>query len=205
MIKKSLAFTLAESLLVMGVIGIVATLVVPNLKNNTDDQVYVAKARKVYAELETAYGRAELKYGNPRDWSKAQTEEHLREFLNVKKVCAEGTCSKQFVGCKYDYTILKDDAIFCITVKGDDYSPLAIDLDGVTKGYNTNGKDIFPAYISYGDGITSQSKITPYIPGISMEEGETPVVANYLQWVLQYGNLDYLKCDVEWETKTTCK
>ena len=58
------AFTLAEVLIVLGVIGVVSALTIPNLKDNTSDQVNVARAKKVYSELETAYDRTTLKYGN---------------------------------------------------------------------------------------------------------------------------------------------
>ena len=206
MIKKSIAFTLAESLLVMAVIGIVATLVVPNLKNNSDDQVYVAKARKVYSELETALERATLKYGNPRNWTKDQTEAHLQAFLNVKKVCTEDTCTQEMIGCGKNYTILKDGSSFCVQ-RFDDFNAVAIhfDVDGAQKGYNTRGRDCFPAFINLRDGIRGNSVLIAYSPLVAIESDKAPSTANFLQWVLEYGNMDYNNCEVKWETKTSCK
>ena len=205
MIKKSIAFTLAESLLVMGVIGIVATLVVPNLKNNSEDQVYVAKARKVYTEIETAYERAVLKYGDPKDWTKAQTNAHLQEFLNVKKVCTDATCTQSMAICGKNYAILKDGSSFCCGYVYDviNTSDLIVDLDGPQKGYNTEGKDIFRIHIELGNGITT-SKIRAFHH--TPVSGAAPTNSNYLQWILDYGNMDYNKgCGVAWETKTSCK
>jgi len=40
-IIKKLAFTLAEVLIVLGVIGIVAQMIIPNLVQSTQKQVYV--------------------------------------------------------------------------------------------------------------------------------------------------------------------
>ncbi len=206
MIKKSIAFTLAESLLVMAVIGIVATLVVPNLKNNSDDQVYVAKARKVYSELETALERATLKYGNPRDWTKDQTEAHLQAFLNVKKVCTEDTCTQEMLGCGKNYTILKDGSSFCVQ-RADLINSAVIhfDVDGAQKGYNTNGKDYFHSFIHLNDGIRGNSVFLAHSPLAPGESDKAPTAANFLQWVLEYGNMDYNNCEVKWETKTSCK
>ena len=204
MIKKSIAFTLAESLLVMAVIGIVATLVVPNLKNNSDDQVYVAKARKVYSELETAYERATLKYGNPRGWTQDQTEAHLQAFLNVKKVCTEDTCTQEMIRCEKNYTILKDGSSFCVQ-RLDDFNVVAIhfDVDGAQKGYNNWGRDCFTSYIDLKDGIRGNSVFTAHWGLI--ESDKAPTADNFLQWVLDYGNMDYNNCAVKWETKTSCK
>lgn len=61
--KKLLAFTLAETLIVMGIIGVVAALTIPNLNSSTADKEKVAKLQKVYSNLEDAIGRVEATYG----------------------------------------------------------------------------------------------------------------------------------------------
>ena len=220
MIKKSIAFTLAESLLVMTVIGIIATLVVPNLKNNSDDQVYVAKARKVYAELETAYERATLKYGNSRTWSVGQFYTRMGEFLNVKKHCTENddSCKSQ-AGCTKNYLILNDNSSFCISASNvAEYSQkylgkprgVFIDLDGPSKGPNTIKKDIFIMSIIRSADETIPAVMIDYFPiresvEESLEAGESPTTMTVLRWMLEYGNMDFNHCDVKWETKTSCK
>lgn len=55
MFNKLKAFTMAEVLLVLGIIGVVAAITIPNLKDSADEQVYVAKAGKIYSEMETAF------------------------------------------------------------------------------------------------------------------------------------------------------
>ena len=57
------AFTLAETLVVMGIIGVVAPLTIPNLNQSTGDTEKVAKVKKVYANLTDAFGRATAVYG----------------------------------------------------------------------------------------------------------------------------------------------
>ena len=97
--KYKKAFTLAEVLIVLGVIGVVSALTIPNLKDNTSDQVNVARAKKVYSELETAYDRTTLKYGNQYNWTTTGTNNavtsakdnavvlynRIKNYLDVKK------------------------------------------------------------------------------------------------------------------------
>lgn len=49
-----LAFTLAEVLIVLGIIGIVAEMTIPTLMNNVQQQLYVSQLKKVYSTLAQA-------------------------------------------------------------------------------------------------------------------------------------------------------
>ena len=57
------AFTLAEILIVIGVIGIVAAMTIPNLILSVEDKETVARVKKIYSNLSDAYGRSVAKYG----------------------------------------------------------------------------------------------------------------------------------------------
>lgn len=48
---KKIAFTLAETLIVMGIIGVVAALTIPNLNSSTADKEKVAKVKKRYTKI----------------------------------------------------------------------------------------------------------------------------------------------------------
>lgn len=50
-IKRFFAFTLAETLIVMGIIGVVAALTIPNLNSSTADKEKVAKLKKYIQTL----------------------------------------------------------------------------------------------------------------------------------------------------------
>ena len=56
--KRFFAFTLAETLVVMGIIGIVSALTLPNLNSSTGEKEKVAKVKNLYSNLNDAYGRA---------------------------------------------------------------------------------------------------------------------------------------------------
>ena len=101
-IKRFFAFTLAETLIVMGIIGVVAALTIPNLNSSTADKEKVAKLKKVYSNLEDAVGRAEAVYGPMSDWGisnlngnddATKVAERLGDFLKVSKTCGLTTNS----------------------------------------------------------------------------------------------------------------
>ena len=52
---KQCAFTLAEVLITLGIIGIVAEMTIPTLMNNVQDQVYKVSYKKAYSEASQAW------------------------------------------------------------------------------------------------------------------------------------------------------
>ncbi len=56
--KKFLAFTLAEVLVTLGIIGVVSALTVPTLMKNHQRKVFVTQLRKVYSQLSQAAEQA---------------------------------------------------------------------------------------------------------------------------------------------------
>ncbi|MBR1680263.1 type II secretion system protein, partial [bacterium] len=81
------AFTLAETLIVMGIIGVVAALTLPNLNSSTGDKEKVVKLKKIYSNLQDAFGRVEAVYGPIDEWewrcdSNSMSECHVYKFVN---------------------------------------------------------------------------------------------------------------------------
>lgn len=83
---KQKAFTLAETLIVMGVIGVVAALTIPSLSNSTNDKDIVAKVRKNHTVLEDAFGRMIGTYGEFDSWGSTLSSADLgkRMFGSMK-------------------------------------------------------------------------------------------------------------------------
>ena len=75
------AFTLAETLVTLSIIGVVAALTIPALKNHADEQKFVALTQKAYSEVSAATARIETEHGNIAfwDWSGYSTED---EYAN---------------------------------------------------------------------------------------------------------------------------
>ena len=104
---KAIAFTLAETLVVMGIIGVVAALTIPNLNQSTGDREKVAKVKKIYSNLEDAFGRATAVYGPVEEWfanlpegtsSNQRFADRMTEFMKISKNCGTGP------GCFADIT-----------------------------------------------------------------------------------------------------
>lgn len=177
-IKRFFAFTLAETLIVMGIIGVVAALTIPNLNSSTADKEKVAKLKKVYSNLEDAVGRAEAVYGPMSDWGinlngnddATKVAERLGDFLKVSKTCGLTTNSaclstslKDLSGntvsiydgydpasgnSTYTYKYILADGTGLGIKATSGQIALTVDLDGPNKGASTLGKDIFTFYIS---------------------------------------------------------
>ena len=89
---KQAAFTLAETLIVMGVIGVVAALTIPSLSNSTNDKDVVAKVRKNHTALEDAFGRMIGTYGEFDSWGSTlgsgDLGKRLISSMKITKDCA---------------------------------------------------------------------------------------------------------------------
>lgn len=122
--KKTLrqkAFTLAETLIVMGVIGVVAALTIPSLSNSTNDKDVVAKVRKNHSALEDAFGRMIGTYGEFDSWGdNLKTEDlgkRLFSSMKITKDCGNSTNKDCFAA---NTALLKSDG----TSAGDNVNAL---------------------------------------------------------------------------------
>lgn len=70
--RQKTAFTLAEVLITLGIIGVVAALTLPNLVQQHKDKVKIAKVKKAYSALSNAYAMITTEYGNVDNWGLPQ-------------------------------------------------------------------------------------------------------------------------------------
>lgn len=218
MFNKLKAFTMAEILMVLGIIGVVAAVTIPNLKDSADEQVYVAKAGKVYSEMETAFSRASMKYGNINDWS-GMADNAIGTAVGSKmakylegSICGVGANAKCWtnnyttnstVNAAYKIT-LKDGAsvVFFNNLTVANFAnhvlSILVDLDGAGKGADTLGIDQFYMYLT-------DTKMSDGSDAVNVTEQPSPTSSDYLGWVLKYGNEDYMKCadNLKWYSENT--
>ena len=222
---KAIAFTLAETLVVMGIIGVVAALTIPNLNQSTGDREKVAKVKKIYANLEDAYGRATAVYGPVTEWltldldengnidNEARTNrfaERITEFMKISKDCGlDGT------GCfANNYkTLVEGDEKPSPAEDGDipmrmfllaDGTALAIkagsfvvDIDG-PKGSNTYGKDYFRFLLSSRNENFGELQPVGYnLSGDNLKEKCFFLGEGCAGWVIKTGNMDYTKLNAQ--------
>lgn len=95
-IKKLSAVTLVELLVVLTIMGIVAALTVPALKNHSQRTEYARLAQKGYIQLEQAFDAAVVKTGQePDEWTRPDVASFLlRDYLGEHFVGARNCISK---------------------------------------------------------------------------------------------------------------
>ena len=82
------AFTLAETLITLGIIGVVASFLLPSVITNSIEKQRVAQLKKSYSELSQAFAFASNEYGTPDEWgfgSMYDENSHYILATNMKK------------------------------------------------------------------------------------------------------------------------
>lgn len=137
------AFTLAEVLIVLGIIGIIAQVTLPTLYNNADKQVSLTKLKQFYSTMEQAIMLSEIDNGPTNGWSYGRTTNaddtfnwfntYLAPYMkyrNVEKISS----SAIVVGLNNGV-----DIVFCRFADMEIY----VKLNGYLKTNIRNGKDNF--------------------------------------------------------------
>ena len=187
---KSAAFTLAEVLVTLGIIGVVSAMTVPTLMQNYQRQSYVTQLHKVYNELT----QAAVQYQNDKNavdlkeaglTSQAAAEEFIESNFKIvqncgtnKTPCFANTYRKiansQNIGWNSNRTnyVLASGATL-----GVGYNPLSsdcllelyVDTNG-TKGPNIAGRDLWALFL-YKDGSVDDFSGDP--PPLTTAQRET--------------------------------
>ena len=175
------AFTMAEVLMVLAVIGVVAAMTLPRLSDNVDEQALVTGVRKAYSDLQIAYDAMVTRYGEPDGWlsgfgddstkRKEATEllkNRLKESLDVDLDCGDsdtGCMSTSYTDAYYlklksgtglAISIVNDLDFTCSNFQNKYYpckfGNIYVDVNGPDKGPNQDGYDIFDFVLS-GNGV----------------------------------------------------
>lgn len=77
---KKHAFSLAEALLALTIVGVIGALTVPSLKNHADEQVFVSSLKKAYNTLTSATTQLEAKHGNTEMWNWSSGQDTIRDW-----------------------------------------------------------------------------------------------------------------------------
>ncbi len=86
--KKKLAFTLAEVLVALMIIGVIAAITIPSLVNNANSRQIYSMLTKAHMTVANATGSGEAKYGPLRFWDwNEMISNHYIKSMNVTKWC----------------------------------------------------------------------------------------------------------------------
>lgn len=216
-------FTLAEVLITLGIIGVIAAITLPTLLQNNKEKARVTALKKQYSILNQVYQRIVFDKGTPDIWLKdcadgaACSEQFANEFkehLNILKDCGftqgcfKDVNIKNFDGTDYfnfdqrndEYKILLSDGtsiMFYADIWGG--FNIKVDIDGFN-GEQTLGKDIFLFSPNTDNNMTLEPYGVTYEDGYAkacLDVGITDGRANGYEcsaWVIYNGNMDYLHC-----------
>lgn len=82
--KKLCAFTLAETLITLMIIGVIAAVTIPTIKDHSDEAKYVALAKKAHASVQNAAGTIEARHTDMAFWDcGTKTRKWFQEVLNT--------------------------------------------------------------------------------------------------------------------------
>ena len=146
---KCAAFTLAEGLITLGIIGVVAALTIPSLIAKYQDKVLIQQTKKAFSVFQNGLALASQDNGTPGDNSltfpKGQSSnavvENLSRYFNGSQVCLNSSqkgCSQFFYQCAAAIPTYNN-AGETVYDKSFVYYPKIILADGTIFGVTSNG------------------------------------------------------------------
>jgi prepilin-type N-terminal cleavage/methylation domain-containing protein len=163
-------FTLAEVLITLGIIGVVAALTIPNIVRKVQNRALHIAFKKYYSVLSNAintmnYERGEV--AKSADLESANLYYELRQYLNVSKDCGMQSCLSfaQLIQTYKTYNnaninaslldngqlILNDGSFLMFENTAATYPFISVDTNGYKKLPNKLGHDVFTfQYLSDG-------------------------------------------------------
>lgn len=189
---KKKAFTLAEVLITLGIIGVVAALTLPSLIQNYQKKALETSTKKFYSMMSQAVRQYMSDEGvddlrntplddncdNADNWEKCVYQKRanfVTKYLKVVKICGEnekcfaesykklGSSEDMDYNAWYPQYILADGSIVTFEDADDNAGPIGIFVDvNGKKGPNKNGYDLWSMSIFY-DGSIDESELTPVL------------------------------------------
>lgn len=194
--KLKQAFTMAEVLLVVGIIGVTAALAIPNIKNNGfNEEKYVMLLRTTIPMLQAAEMKARAEYGD-----RSFNLQHVAKYLNVAKVCSSGAdCLGSKPILNYSGSVFQYDNshrfVYGIVLQN---GVSIVDEDGYRYAIDLNGPKKQSIYnVSFFEICFDEASLFDKSNG----------GMDYINWPILFGNLDknISKCSgLSWEGKHAC-
>ena len=158
MINKQIkSFTLAEVLITLVIIGVIAALTIPNLMQKYQEQATVKKVQKFYSTLSNAYSLAMKENGPASEWGLTGENQESAEkiynllfkpYFKITKDCGidnTGNCIANIYYkylnneiSRFNYSMLTPVVTYKVTLE-----------DGSAVWWKGPAGDLFPPYIYY--------------------------------------------------------
>lgn len=176
--KQFNAFTLAEVLIVLGIIGIIAELTIPDLYSNFQKRVAETKLEQAYSILSQAITFSETDNGPYATWqfpasnsiSGTQTfyDAYFKPYIKTIKQCPSGqdtSCVGIPVSSNGINYVLANGEGFSMLSTPSNIAYIIIDINGVTPP-NVMGKDVFYFQFRNDFGLVPYQ----YVPGMTRDQ-----------------------------------
>ena len=200
MIKK-LGFTLAEVLITIGIIGVIAAVTLPALNSNVSNAALEKQTQKFYTQLSRAFDL--YKVDNEIDSITAMDfdpEAFIKKYFNYTGQCKEATdcyapkymemATNELMDVQWfdenNTYVLADGTVFSLQYYapdeeegGSSYLPINVyfDVNG-KKGPNKIGRDLWSVSVYY-DGSVDEGGVTPEVRKGDAEELKHRVEARF--------------------------
>ncbi|MBR1754283.1 type II secretion system protein, partial [bacterium] len=205
-------FTLAEVLITLGIIGVVAALTIPTLMQKSDERETVSKVKLAYSTISNAIRMAEAENGQNclTDGIEHSNEyalkvaEYIKPQLNLLKDCGlddtSGNCifndayktlnggtNGTFAAPSFHaYKVMLNNGLGIFWHGTGENLDFYVDVNG-PKGPNTWGRDLFEVLMYKADSHKMFSE------GYGDNAAQCPITGyGCAYYVLQNGNMDYL-------------
>lgn len=96
LVKPKFAFTLAEVLITLGIIGIISAITIPSVIQNKYDKETVSRLKKVYSSLSQAYLFIFSEYGEPTNWGIVRANEGTGNTPTVEGAKSSANLANMF-------------------------------------------------------------------------------------------------------------
>lgn len=215
--SRKIAFTLAEVLITLAVIGIVAALTLPSMIANYKERQIVTRVKANYSKLNQAHRMMTVQNGPLNEWSDQSYEtfekELLKQFKVIKSCSAGHLCGAHYmnqpahvlsdgtiiqVGGRRDCSETYSTANDALSDKNFDfYSCGSVDiyLGSVQNIHTKNDKNKIFTFVFYPDGVLPQGHKGSGNNGNFRWCGPKRTDSrNCTAWVVYNENIDYTYC-----------
>ena len=217
---KIKAFTLAEVLITLGVVGVVSAITIPTVVNKYQERVTVSKVKKIYSTINQAFMLSVKDNGYANEWNvndssysvrAIQFTEYLKPYLKILRDC--GTSSgclgytqsvSRLNGQQHDYNYDTNNSYYKLILNDGSYIwivvPEALYCQHSGGGL-TNICGQIHTDINGGKKPNTIGKdifmfyVTPYAikPNTTDDCNTNGIGWGCAGYILQNGNMDYLK------------
>ncbi len=220
-------FTLAEVLITLAIIGVVAALTIPTVVRNYQERQTVSSIKKFYSQISQAFKLAEIRNGSVDtwDWGTVRSGESadkiidiLAPYLKITKRCGKGK------GCFWNgnYKNLNGNTIWTNPENNSEYAKarladgmsffivitqsncatgvcgnVDVDINGDKKP-NQVGRDIFMFVIQKNGSIAPSGIGVDLSTRCSRTNDSAYSGHSCTAWVIAKDNMDYLHKNVSW-------